>query len=192
MPIAAAMVLLVVRTYDVVNLPPRELDTAKHVSGRILQRAGIDVIWLDCGQLSAPAPRRCGTQPEADELVIRFVTARGLQSGGPTVDALGSSYVDTEAGTGTLATVYADRIAAMAVAARVDMGTVLGFVMAHEMGHLLLGTNVHRPQGLMRARWSSSGLQRRVDRDWQFSRADIERLETNLKRRKQLTLSPEP
>jgi hypothetical protein len=192
MPIAAAILLLVIRTYDVVNVPQRELNTAKHVAGRILQQAGIDVLWIDCGRLSVvPAPDPCVAQPGADELIMRIVTADRYQGGHLAIDALGYSQVDTHAGTGTLATVYSDRSARMAAAAGLDIGTVVGFVMAHEIGHLLMGTNLHQPDGLMRARWTPSALQRRFDRDWQFSRRDIDQLEINLKRRKQnLTMSP--
>jgi hypothetical protein len=194
MPFAAAMLLLVVRTYDVAHVPARALDTAKHVSGRILQRAGIEVTWIACGQPSAPTrPDPCVNQPAADELLMRITAAEGHPGGGLAIDALGDSYVDTQARSGTLATLYADRIAAIASAAGVDVGTVLGLAMAHEIGHLLLGTHVHQPHGLMSERWSVSGLQRRFERDWEFSRTDVDQLGINLKRRQQtLTMSPTP
>ena len=34
------------------------------------------------------------------------------------------------------------------------MVTILGRVTAHEIGHLLIGTNSHAPSGLMRASWN--------------------------------------
>jgi len=36
---------------------------------------------------------------------------------------------------------------------------ILGHAAAHEIGHLLLGSNSHSPFGLMRARWSGQDLQ---------------------------------
>ncbi len=39
------------------------------------------------------------------------------------------------------------------------MPVILGHAAAHEIGHLLLGSNSHSPQGLMRARWSRQDLQ---------------------------------
>ena len=36
----------------------------------------------------------------------------------------------------------------------VSMGQVLGFVIAHEVGHLLLNQQVHSPHGIMRGEWS--------------------------------------
>jgi hypothetical protein len=35
---------------------------------------------------------------------------------------------------------------------------ILGSVMAHELGHLLLGLNSHSVSGLMRARWENDEL----------------------------------
>ena len=45
----------------------------------------------------------------------------------------------------------------------------LGFAVAHEVGHLLLGTNAHGAAGLMRAVWSRSELQRNDPADWLFT-----------------------
>jgi hypothetical protein len=36
--------------------------------------------------------------------------------------------------------------------------SVLGHVLAHEIGHMLLRTNVHRDTGLMKAHWSPKDL----------------------------------
>jgi hypothetical protein len=40
----------------------------------------------------------------------------------------------------------------------VSLPTLLGHAIAHELGHLFLGTNSHSPTGLMRARWQSDDL----------------------------------
>jgi hypothetical protein len=67
---------------------------------------------------------------------------------------LGYSLVNTQAGAGTLATMFVDRVEWLASQAGADAATVLGFAIAHEIGHLLLGTNAHAASGLMRAVWS--------------------------------------
>jgi hypothetical protein len=190
---AGAVLLLVVRTYNAFGVPPGELDVAKRVSGDILRRAGIEMIWIDCTGSSALAPANptCGDGPQADEVMVRIVGAPGGQRKDVATDTLGYAYVDTAAGIGSLATLCADRIAAMARASGLDAGTLLGRVMAHEIGHLLLGTTAHQSQGLMRAQWSSALLQRYIGADWQFSRGEVERLDRNLAARKQ-ALSLEP
>ncbi|MEO5822443.1 MAG: hypothetical protein ABIT71_18195 [Vicinamibacteraceae bacterium] len=50
---------------------------------------------------------------------------------------------------------------------------ILGRVTAHEIGHLLLGTNSHAPTGLMQATWD---LKRRHPSDWQFTSANAAKM----------------
>src|SRR5205085_3700256 len=42
---------------------------------------------------------------------------------------------------------------------RLNLGEVLGHVVAHELGHLLLGSNAHSSLGIMRPHWSAEELQ---------------------------------
>jgi len=50
----------------------------------------------------------------------------------------------------------------------VDEATLLGRAVAHEIGHLLLGTSQHADAGLMRAHWSDRELQQGSEADWTF------------------------
>jgi len=40
----------------------------------------------------------------------------------------------------------------------VDLAGILGSVMAHEIGHMLLGSHAHAISGIMRGHWESSEL----------------------------------
>jgi len=42
----------------------------------------------------------------------------------------------------------------------VGVANILGNVMAHELGHLLLGSNSHALSGIMKARWENEELER--------------------------------
>ena len=85
--------------------------------------------------------------------------------------SLGSALFD--AGAGVLATVYADRVVSLADRARVDPGRLLGRVIAHELGHLLLSGPTHGPGGLMRPRWSVSEMRDERPLDWRWSSREI-------------------
>ena len=76
-------------------------------------------------------------------------------------------------GRGTLSTVYVTRVEAMARAAGATADVLLGRVIAHELGHLLIGTARHSSTGLMRAEWSVTELRRRRDDDWRFTPTDV-------------------
>jgi len=87
-------------------------------------------------------------------------------------EPLGFSAIDVKQQAGTLATIYADRVEALAAEAGVQSGALLGRVFAHEIGHLLLGTTRHARYGLMRALWLTTELRRDEPLDWMFSGRD--------------------
>lgn len=153
----AAETSIVVRTYTEAA-SAGDIRTARRTAGAILDRAGIQVVWLECGLPDDPADAdECSQVPRWNELVVRIVSA-GAVDGRPGVETLGSALVDMDAGAGSLATVYANRVRVMAQRAGVEVAELLGRAMAHEVGHLLLGTNGHAEHGLMRASWSSVDL----------------------------------
>lgn len=78
--------------------------------------------------------------------------------------------VDIMGGNG-LSTVYVDRVDWLAQQARADRGTLLGRAMAHELTHLLLGSNDHTAAGLLRDRWTAEELVRNRPEDWQLTAA---------------------
>ena len=186
MHIAAALLVLVVRTYNTSNMPARDVNIAKLVAANILHRAGVETTWIACPQEShSPmAARTCTDALQTDEVMVRILRAPGRKPEGAATDVLGDAHIDVAAGTGALATLYVDRIAAMAGASSFDTGTLLGRVMAHEIGHLLLGSNAHQRQGIMRATWSPFLLQRSFRQDWEFTPGDVRSLARNLAFRK--------
>jgi len=173
-----AFLLLTARFYSIADVPAGDRVAATEVASNILHAAGIDVRWMDCNDRVSdgrPATREiCLTPLHSDEVIVRLVAApaSGRALNRPGADRLGDAYVDTAAAAGALATVYVDRVAAMARTAGIDAGTLLGRVAAHEIGHLLLGTASHRSSGLMRAEWSTTLLQRRIANDWRLSKLD--------------------
>jgi hypothetical protein len=115
------------------------------------------------------------------EVIVRIVRAPRVITD---VEVLGYSHVDPYRRQGTLATVFADRVRALAARLRIDEGTLLGRAITHEVGHLLLGTLEHSETGLMRGAWQSAG---RRQSDWFFSSAEATRMRAGLEAR---TLSP--
>jgi hypothetical protein len=168
---------IVVRTYTPPDLESH-LRTARRTAAGILERAGIRVDWLECGLPdTAGAPSGVCSQPlESHELVVRILST-GRAASRHDRDTLGFALVDLDAGAGSLATVFADRVRLMAESAGVGTAELLGKTMAHEIGHLLLGTNEHSAQGLMRACWSSTDLRRNRATEWFFGgrEADVMR-----------------
>jgi len=166
-----------VRVYDTAVMSAADQTVALRAATGVLAAAGIDITWLPCGRAEASTnPPACAAPMAHDELSVRLVRLAGTPSARGEL-RLGYSLVDTTVAEGALATVYVDRVEWLVRQAGYDGATVrgcygamvLGYAIAHEVGHLLLGTNHHGSAGLMRAVWSRSDLQRNDPADWLFT-----------------------
>jgi hypothetical protein len=80
----------------------------------------------------------------------------------------------------------------------VSMGQVLGHVIAHEVGHLLLNQQVHSPHGIMRGEWSfvdfrdmTSGMLLFTPEQAEYLRADVRSRNSRQEMIKVAALAPE-
>jgi hypothetical protein len=87
----------------------------------------------------------------------------------------GQTFQDA-AGEGNYVLVYYASIKAFRAVTPVPAGELLGCVVAHELGHLLLGTASHSSTGLMSAVWQDPELQQVVRGNLFFSLGQGERM----------------
>ena len=167
---------LVVRTYDSVGLSARAIERAQESAGITLAAIGIQPIWRPCHAAV------CITRPKPHEVEVRLVHSTPLSERG----SLGFAAVDVVQHAGVLATIYVDRVEALAAQAGVDESALLGRAVAHEIGHLILGSTDHARSGLMRATWKSDEVRRDMPLDWIFS----ERQGAEIRLRLAETVSP--
>jgi hypothetical protein len=165
--------LVVVRTYNYVPAPRDTLQSARREVDRLLGQAGVLVKWVDC--YLDPADRvndavECTRVLRANEVIMRITAAKDTVHGGRT--SLGYSVIEPNDERPVFSTIYFNRVQSLAEIARVDTSVVLGRVIAHELGHLLLRSSEHTPSGLMRAFWSQAELQGRRPDDWRFTRGE--------------------
>jgi hypothetical protein len=169
----ASPVTLVVRVYDGAGLASRDLNEATRVATDILRAGGVDVRWKSCPRTAAGPDRSdCRRPLTANEAVLRLIPAARSMTREPA--ALGFTLLDAGGRRAVLSTVFMDRVADVARRARVDEPQLTGRAMAHELGHLLLGTSGHAPTGLMRAFWSDDTLRSRTDTDWRLLPAEVD------------------
>jgi len=162
---------VVVRSYTH-GMSPADFARARGFVGDLFAGVGIGVSWVECGsdESAADPPADCSRPLKDRELIVRIVAGETHSISDPS--ALGYSLVDLEVAQGSIATVYIDRVTALARRAQVETAGVLGRAIAHEMGHLLIGSNRHASQGLMRATWAPRELRRNAAIDWQFSESE--------------------
>jgi len=169
----AAIILdsITIRVYDSTGVTPNDRTAALKTAGTILSRADLDAIWIVC------TPARdgrhqpgCDAAPASHELVVRLTYSSPTGEDGNS-RAFGNTLIDATTGTGTLSTVFVDRVDWLASTGKAKRTDVLGRAIAHEIGHQVLGSNDHTPRGLMRETWTAEELTRNRPDDWQFSTA---------------------
>jgi len=131
--------VITVRVYDYTPT----LSRAKQDVSRICRQAGIDVTWIN-------APDTNPAASFAIQIMIRRRPVDGSTSASGS--AMGTSLGDTH-DVGGSAFVFRDRVTHVAHARQQDVARVLGYAMAHEMGHLRLPYPAHSTNGIMRAQW---------------------------------------
>jgi hypothetical protein len=173
---------LTVRLYNSSGIPTAELLAGRRAAESILRETGLGVQFRHCGRAVLPdaAADPCQESLQPSEVVVRVIQAPTFSTS-LHPDAYGLTYVVHETNRGWLATVFSDRINQAADRAGVEPGTLLGLVMAHEVGHLLLGSGYHGDAGLMRADWPDAFLARAAD--WKFSTVEAARMHRVLETR---------
>ena len=185
----APRIAVIVRVSNQCGVPQHQLNTARKTAQAIFRHSGIEAEWRECpvGRRQLLATTGCADLLKPTEVVVRII-ATPLSSKHQTDDGLGFSYVSKVGNTNVLATVFADAVAKVAARDCVEPGMLLGRALAHEVGHLLLGTTDHSNSGLMRASWTAAQFQRRLD--WSFSRKERQQMQQALVARLKLATPP--
>jgi hypothetical protein len=132
------------------------LSDAEKPAARIFEKAGVSVQWLNCFQRDGAFENPACDEPLTPSHLVIHILPRAHKAADP---VFGVSFID--AGGGVFADIFMDRIQSLhQQSPRISFSQLLGAVMAHELGHLLLGEHSHSGQGLMQAHWSSDELKK--------------------------------
>jgi Zn-dependent protease with chaperone function len=149
---------LSVHLYDQAQVPTGVLHAATVEVTRLFRAAGIQTTWE---QPVAEAPedrgidmsdRRSAPSRPPDErpyVVVRLV--RGMPASA-LPGALG--FALPFARTGAQVSLFYDRVEALTRSGNAASYVILGHALAHEIGHVLLGSSAHTTSSLMQARWN--------------------------------------
>jgi hypothetical protein len=156
-----AVLPLRVRVDDHAAIPEGILTLAKAVVARIYSKAGVGLVWAGPSVVT-PDPHGEPDPFQQRDSVPTFRIIIVPDSLAERVDAdskaLGLA-TGNERQPGHLAYVFYDRVRNLSVRYEDHRGGVLGHVIAHEIGHLLLPRGTHSETGLMRADWSRDDLE---------------------------------
>jgi hypothetical protein len=169
--------------YDYGQAGPEVLRKAERVTTEIFRNAGVSTVWIWC-RTSDTLPRNtdCGGPLK---LTLHVIHGSGALDRRLKSDALGLAAVGDHGELGWDIWVFYDQVKDSAVQAKLSLTRILGSVIAHELGHLLLGSNSHSMTGLMRARWSREELLAADLGELTFSAAERKRMQKALAARRE-------
>jgi hypothetical protein len=171
---------LAIRVYNVFRVPAHQIRSAHRTATAIFEKAGVRLAaWRECRIDSVS----CTEPLHSNEVVMRIIPTPAAWAN---PGALGFSYVPAPTPS-WLSTVFADHIAEVATRSGIEAGMLLGRAVAHEVGHLLLGSASHSEGGLMRANWADSSLKRNLPVDWLFSPREASRMRADVIARSRAT-----
>jgi hypothetical protein len=152
--------MMKVLVQDGVGVAAEILTQARQEASRIFADAGVDLLW---------------TTESTEELtrsryVIVRIASKPLGKLRQSLRVMGLAE-GTREGNGTLAYVFYDRVRDNGRGLNLPISLMMGHVIAHEMGHLLLSYGAHSVTGLMKGGWDET--------------------QTRLARRHELTFTPE-
>jgi hypothetical protein len=81
---------------------------------------------------------------------------------------------------GSMAQIFFKQVHEFAHAYDVDLGTMLAYVIAHEIGHLLMPGNAHSPTGVMQAEWDKALVRDATRGSLTFTEAQVARIRAAL------------
>jgi hypothetical protein len=170
--IQSSVVNLTVSVFNDAGVEPSVWLQAQGRATEIMRRSGISLTWLDCGfPASGKRDSNCIAISYPAHLSVRVVRKVSPVKG----DIFGQSFQDA-AGEGNYVLVYYASIKAFRAATTVPAGELLGCVVAHELGHLLLGTASHSSTGLMSAVWQDPELRQAMRGNLFFTGNEGERM----------------
>ncbi len=146
-----------VNIYNDAQVPTQVLTQAIEEATRIFRKIGVDTVWMECPSPRADAVRASGCHPPSGPAVLALRIVPWSSKLGQAV--FGSAFLSHE-GEGTYCDVFYDSAQKLHQDWHVSLSQILGHTMAHEVGHLLLGTNAHSQMGIMRPKWLRQELRR--------------------------------
>jgi hypothetical protein len=139
--------VVVLHVIDYAHVPAGEMAEAEEQATRVYHAAGVRTIWT--AGVAASAAQADGAYHVDVVVLSKDMAARKIRADGVDEQQIfGTAVRPTRR-----AYIFYDHIAAYATQTSSPITRVLGVVLAHEVGHLLLPEFSHTSLGIMRATW---------------------------------------
>ena len=151
-----------VHVYNLAHALPATLGEAEKEASKIFGLAGVQLTWVDCSTDDAEVRigQTCHPPFGSADLRLRLLPHRLAELRQTHPHSLGLALPCPATDGGCFVNVFYQRAEELATDGELGLPKVLGHAIAHEIGHLLLGSNAHSPVGIMRAKWGPEDLRR--------------------------------
>jgi hypothetical protein len=170
---AADAVPFSVRIYNYAEVPEPALAAAQGETARIFRQAGVEVFWLPCAGSDkefAKSPHKFTACAQATGAVIMRIQPKCL--GGQAMRSRSWLAAAQE----QRVEVFYDRLRQFAADQDCKPASLLALVMAHELGHLLLGEQSHSSHGIMVPKFRTQELRRAQKGELRFTPEQAQRM----------------
>jgi hypothetical protein len=157
---------ITIRVLNPARVPAKTLRKAERLAAAILDAAGVGVTWFECPCVPYLAPRN---------FWLHLLKNRPPQLHG---DATGFAVLMPEQdGAVSYAGVIWPAVEEAAVGLDSQVSHVLGATIAHEIGHILLGSKAHTQSGIMRSRFRRTDMRMAASGELRFIPEQAQRMQ---------------
>ena len=151
---------IIVRIYNYAGVGEDFLPRAQQEAAGIFLEVGIRLSWLSCTPTHQGIAEDTLCHQNALNVVsLMICPKRMVPKGGLPPGIFGFALMPEPGEPARYARLYFHRLTELADGRKVRRGVLLGAMMAHEIGHLLLGVNSHSREGIMSIPWDPNKLQ---------------------------------
>ncbi len=176
---------ITVRLYNYAKVPASILDAAALKARRVYDKTGIETIWMECRTSMSESVKNPACQqypgPAVAQLKIlpRWMAERAPVEG----NVFGFALPARKGEFSNFASVFFHRVEQLSRDTDTSSAVILGHMLAHELGHLLLGLGSHSSRGIMRIPWREKQLKLAEMGGFTFSAKQAKAMRADVRRR---------
>ena len=182
-PLTDSRVGITLRINNYAQFDRAVLTHSEDVATVIFGRAGVNVIWIDCSLYVAPIDKSpaCRQPMSRAEFAVRIIDRSWRQKSLAQFDGTGLALPCARDLVGCTVYVFYDPISQWAQDRDISASALLGHAIAHEVGHLLLGTDSHSRAGIMPGLWTHVDLRTMARTALEFTPEQSARIRATLR-----------
>jgi hypothetical protein len=167
---------IVVGISNIVGMPESVLEQAEKVASTVLEDSGIIANWVACPK---PGEKMTDYPSCPQSIGINRVL---VKMGHPFERKDGFKESNFGFAVGAQVIIVFAQVDQAAREAQIHTASALGMIMAHEIGHILLGDNSHSKSGIMRPQWNPKEFVKGSPAYCQFTSEQTGKIHATLKK----------